>query len=164
MKTTFCLITFIFLLSSFNSFSKNCENYRTKHLVIQNKQKQGHSAKESIRLQEKERVAWQKWQDCKKGKLNKKKNKLIKSKRKIYKPKVNEKIIKLEQGSAFSTNKGLVVKGKYKGRKQQAWLNYYKMPQGCKKPKSTQQFAACLYEKEQQQIAFEKQYIKRAKN
>lgn len=160
MKVIICLIILTFIFYSFNVFAKNCESYRKKHLAIQIKQKQGHSAKESIRLQEKERIAWQKWQSCKKGKFNKKKKTPIKQKRTIgeYKSKVNEKIIKLQQGSAFSTNKSLVVKGKYKGVKQQAWLSYYQIPKGCKKPKSTQQFAACLHEKEQQQIAFEKEY------
>lgn len=158
MKIIFCLIAFILLLGSFNCFADICENYRKKHLAIQNQQKQGHSAKESIRLQEKERVAWQKWQDCKKGK-NRTKKKTIKPKRKIYKPTNNKKTIKFEQDFVFTTNNALVVKGKYKGKKQQAWLNYYKMPKDCKKPKSTQQFAACLNEKEQQQIAFEKQYV-----
>ena len=154
------LLIFIFFVSySGQLLANKCSTYRDKYQQVQLKQKQAHSAKQSVTLQKKELTAWQNWMDCKKGKLKKKKS----SKKTVKDNHYNEnkspkKIVTLYSGSVFESKKGLVMKGEYSGIKQQAWLDYYEPEKKCKKPKSTQTFAYCLAEKEKQQKLFEAQY------
>ena len=152
------------LLLSTDTFAANkCQPYKDKLLNIQRLQKEGHSAKQSVRFHQQEQKAWQTWMDCKKGKLKRKSkrkkgsSKQVSNKALKVKP---QKIIRLNPGSAFENKQGVVVKGKYSGKKQQAWLNFYQPLAKCRKPKSTQTFAFCLNDREKQQHLFETQYLK----
>lgn len=148
-----CYFLCVFLLLWFNTaYAKKCQSEYDKFSRIQLQQKQAHSAQKSIKLHQKEQSAWKRWQDCKKGKKAKKKSKKKKNKqRNTHNTTQSMKLVLQPSGSAFATRKAVVIKGKYRGEKQQAWLQYYKMPKACKKPATTQKFAACLENKEQQQ-------------
>ncbi|MGJ8691551.1 MAG: hypothetical protein ACSHW0_03650 [Thalassotalea sp.] len=140
--------------------ANRCQPYKDKFTHIQRLQKQGHSVKQSITLHERERKAWQKWMDCKKGKLKKKSKSKKKAASTLILPAYQspKKLIALDPGSVFDNKKGVTVKGKYSGKKQQAWLDFYQPLEKCRKPKSTQAFALCLQDRDQQQVLFEAQY------
>jgi hypothetical protein len=53
----------------------------------------------------------------------------------------------------------LIVKAKYQGRKQQAWLDFYQRPEKCRRPKTTQMFAYCLEDERKQQLRFEQSQL-----
>lgn len=158
-------IFLLFTLLSAQALANKCASYREKYQKIQLKQKQAHSARQSVTLQKQELAAWQNWMDCKKGKLKPKKAKkktsvASKEPRKSH----SKKIVTLQAGSAFESQQGVVVKGEYSGIKQQAWVDYYQPEKKCKRPKSTQTFAYCLVEKEKQKKLFEAQYQRKENN
>lgn len=149
------ILILLFTLSTSAFAKKACQAYRESLQNIQAQQRQGHSAKQSARLQERERKAWQKWQDCKKGKLSKKTKRKSKTRYVASPLKASEiEIVSLKQGSAFNTQQGVRMKADFTGADQQAWLDYYQMPKQCRKPKTTQQFAFCMEDREKQKLVF----------
>lgn len=68
---TYSFIVIVVVLSCSANAASDCERYKKKYHKIQIKQKEGHSAKKSATLNKQERKAWQRWMDCKKGKLKK---------------------------------------------------------------------------------------------
>jgi hypothetical protein len=155
------LITFFIMINLFSLpiFAKiQCESYFNKLQNIQALQRKAHSASASVSLQNRERDAFLLWQRCKKGKIvnktskSKKQTKLVNVKKTQVK-----KIITLVPGSAFATEKAVIMKADYRGEMQQAWLNYYQSPKKCLQPKSTQIFAFCMEDRYQQKLTFEKE-------
>lgn len=138
--------------------ANKCQSYRDKLDQIQIKQKQGHSAKKSVSLQEQEKKAWQKWMACKQGKLPSTTKKTTKKVADEVVTQAPKKFIPVNTGAPFQSKQALVIKGAYQGIKQQAWLDFYQPLKKCKKPKNTQEFAFCLDDKENQQEKFEAQY------
>lgn len=146
----------LLVIFSFPTVAKKaCQQYRDKLQNIQAQQRQGHTAKQSVRLHQREQKAWKTWQDCKKGKLaSKKKRKQNKATVSLPVKARDIEIVTLKQGSAFDTKQGVRVKADFSGADQQAWLDYYQMPVACRKPKTTQQFAFCMEDREKQKLAF----------
>ena len=157
LKTIFCLLAF--LISYQLCAKEDCQEYFEKLQHIQLLQKTKHSASTSVSLHKREQEAFDKWQACKKGKLNTKtSNKKAKPSLEEAQRQKQEKIVKLMPGSAFSSKKDIVLKGKYQGAMQQAWLDYYKQPDHCYTPKNTQVFAQCMEDRIRQQALFEVAY------
>lgn len=164
MKRIYLLV--VIFITSFQSHAakKECAELLKKYHNVQSQQRQGHSLKSSITLRKKEDKARQKWWDCENNKLTSKSKKKKNNKAKSHSKK---KTIKLSQTSTqssnntrgvFSSNRNIVIKGKYTGDKQLQWLRFYKRPKKCARPKTTQVFAFCMEDKTAQQNAFEQQY------
>jgi hypothetical protein len=156
------IIGFIFLLSCHPALAtkKECQPYLDKLRNIQSQQRAGYSNKKGRSLAEREKLARKKWWQCQKGKQPKNKNKKANYKLK-KKTKINQEVKKPKTYDDFSsenfTNK-LTIKAKYQGRKQQDWLDFYKQPKQCKKPKTIKVFAYCIENKNKQHLNFEHTY------
>ncbi len=147
---------------------KHCQSYRNKLDNIQAQQRQASSHKRSISLSNKEAKARDKWWRCETGKLKpkskKKKQKKAKSKSSSKKNNIgpqaaaSKKVKSTKPLIPFASNSPVVVRSRYQGEKLQAWLLFYQADKICRRPKSTQQFAACVEDKRRQQIEFEKSY------
>ncbi|XPF94276.1 hypothetical protein ACM9HF_20045 [Colwellia sp. RE-S-Sl-9] len=99
--------------------------------------------KTSEYLRDKEHKAHEKYQICRSRKNNQSSNN--KSKKIYSKKTTTKKKYYPNQYVKKSFGKSTVkIKGKFKGDKQNAWIEYYKTPKECIKPKSTSQFASCL--------------------
>lgn len=164
MKRIYLLV--VIFITSFQSHAakKECAELLNKYHNVQSQQRQGHSLKSSISLRKREDKAREKWWDCENNKLKPKSKKKKTNKTKSHSKK---KTIKLSQNptkpandttSVFSSNRNIVIKGKYTGDKQLQWLTFYKRPKKCARPKTTQVFAFCMEDKTAQQNAFEQQY------
>jgi hypothetical protein len=142
---------------------KQCQSYLEKLRNVQSQQKQGHSLKRGESLNKLEAKAidiWWPFEQC-----NLKKAKRIKKKKQSHKNK-RAKQRSLNVGSLdytskvnanpFQTSAPLVLKSRFQGKKLQAWLLYYQQPKKCVRPKSTKQFAFCVENRREQQLAFEK--------
>ena len=155
-------ITLVFSHASYAG-KKQCQSYLDKLRNIQSQQKQGHSLKRGESLNKLETKARKKWWQCEQGHL--KKAKRNKKKKRPQKNK-SAKQPSLKGGSLayiskvnvkpFKTSAPLVLKSRFQGEKLQAWLLYYQQPQKCLRPKSTKQFAFCVENRRDQQLAFEK--------
>jgi len=166
MKLIYSLIV-VLALSSFESYGakKHCAELLTKLHNVQSQQRQGYSLKKGERLRKKEDAARKQWWDCENNRNKPKaKSKRKKKKSKLSKTTMNKKNNKhtrskdnknIPQG--FSSN-NIVIKSKFSGEKQVQWLNFYKRPKKCARPKTTQIFAYCMEEKIEQQQVFEQQY------
>jgi len=152
------LFMVMLIIASFQSYGakKECADLLNKFQNIQSEQKQGQSFKNSVKLRKKEGVARQKWWDCENNKA-KKKTKSTKKKKSI-KPNKTYKPLSKDVPQAFSSNKQIVIKGRFTGKKQLHWLSYYKRPKECAKPKTTQVFAFCIEDKTKQQNKFEQEF------
>lgn len=160
----------VLLLSSFiaTAGKKHCQDYRKKLDNIQAKQRQANSNKRSNSLATQETTARNKWWSCETGKLKPKVKKRKKPKKKISnkqkKLKHSRRAVNKKQNNnnkplvPFASNSPLVVRATYQGDKLQAWLQFYQADKICARPKSTQQFAACVEDKRRQKIEFEKSY------
>jgi ABC-type multidrug transport system fused ATPase/permease subunit len=147
---------------------KHCQSYRKKLDNIQAQQRQASSLKRSNSLSAREAKARDSWWRCETGKLKAKKEKKKKAKKK-YSKKLKQKNI-TQQNAAnrpkksskvlipFASNRAVVVRAKYQGEQLKAWLTFYRPAKMCARPKSTQQFAACVEDKRRQQAAFESSY------
>jgi len=142
---------------------KQCQNYRKKLDNIQTQQRQASSLKRSNSLSTREVKARDIWWRCETGKLK------VKSKKKKRKVSKSKKLSSNQQASTkqyrnnkplvpFASSSPVVVRSKYQGEKLQAWLIFYQRKKMCARPKSMQQFAACVEDKHSQQIEFEKSY------
>lgn len=105
-------------------------------------------------LRDKERRKHKEYQDCRKHKNNKSSS----TKKNTYKTQKNyaqNKPIPKYRPYRSTTSK-VKVAGRYSGEKQQAWLDYYHSPKGCKSPKSTSKFSKCLVHRDSEAEKFEK--------
>ena len=163
-KLLYCLLL-LGLIFSFPAWSgkKRCEPLLIKLHNIQTQQRQGYSIKKGISLQAKADKVRKQWWQCENNinsprKKNKKKAKKVQKKKVIsttFDPVEIAKEIK-----PFATSKAIVVKSRFKGKKQQAWLDYYQAqkPDKCKRPKTTQIFAFCMEDKASKQDIFDRSY------
>ncbi|MDO6427109.1 hypothetical protein Q4489_08805 [Thalassotalea sp. 1_MG-2023] len=156
MNNTRIVVTLTLLMGSSGLHAKtNCSSYETKLNTIQSKQRQGYSASQGVKLAKQERAAYNKWWDCKRGKL-KKATKKAKGDKKLLKRELKPKaLIKLTTVKPLTNN--IRIKAKYHGAKQQAWLDFYQPLAICKSPKKLSTFAKCLKDEERQQLLFEQQ-------
>jgi hypothetical protein len=145
---------------------KQCQGYRNKLDNIQAQQRQANSHKRSNSLAIKETKARDTWWQCETGKLKPKSKKKSKPKKshkkkikKISSPSSDHKSYKkIKPLVPFASNNSVVMYSKYQGEKLQAWLTFYQAAKMCARPKSTQQFAACVEDKHLQQTKFDKSY------
>jgi len=146
---------FLFFNTAFAG-KKACKPYLKKLHNIQAQQKVGHSGNKSRKLAERESKARDTWWQCQQGKLasKKKKRKSKTAAKKKSSTKVSYTRVWKNTSSKPLTNK-LILKAKYQGQKQQDWLDYYQQPKQCRRPKTTQIFAYCLEDEQQQQRKFE---------
>jgi len=157
MKQTMIILALVCYLFSFEVLAKKaCQPYLTKLRDIQAQQRVGHSNSKGRSLAEREQKARNKWWQCQQGKLSKIKKKKDKKKTK-RESSPKKSIIPRYRNNKTSTpfTNNLVIKGKYQGHQQQAWLDYYRKPDKCKRIKSTKVFAYCLEDEERQQLFFE---------
>lgn len=143
---------------------KRCKSLLVKLQNIQAQQRQGYSAKKGASLQARLEKMRDKWWQCENTskysqskKKQKKKIKLHKAINKRVKTNTytsnSHKVVK-----PFTTSQAIVIKSRFKGKKQQAWLNYYQQPKKCNRAKTTQVFAFCVENKAIQQDEFVRQY------
>ena len=116
-----------------------------------------HKSSQWLRNQEHERH--RKYQDCRKAKNNKstKTKKYIRHNTKSivqYNKPTHQNRTPMRYQKNRSTISTVSVKGLFTGKKQQAWLEYYRPTQKCIKPKSTQQFSQCLKVREDEANKF----------
>ena len=105
-------------------------------------------------LRDKERRKHKEYQDCRKSKNNKSSSTIKPS---SNNQKTYAKYKPLPKYGAYPCIPSKVnVAGRYSGEKQQAWLDYYHSPKGCKNPKSTSQFSKCLQHRDDEANKFEK--------
>jgi len=168
---SYFLITVISLLPIGLEAKQNCQKQLDKVRSIQAKQRQGYTAKQGNKLQEKEAKARDKWWQCKNGKLkNKGKKKAKKTPKQVVK---QNKIVKknnlkkksskaarkrADPATVFNSSQPIVVRSRYQGELLYRWLAFYKMPKGCASPKSLNIFAYCMEDKQRQQTDFERSY------
>jgi hypothetical protein len=93
------------------------------------------------------------YQECRKRKNN------TLTKTKSYSNKSQETYNQFEtlpENKAYRSSISKVnIKGRFKGYKQQAWLDYYRAPARCQSPKNSQQFSKCLQNRDNQAEIFE---------
>ncbi|WP_426369254.1 hypothetical protein [Pseudocolwellia sp. HL-MZ7] len=150
------LIALMLMVMSFQSYGakKECAGLLDKFQNIQSQLKQGQSIKSSASLRKKEDIAREKWWDCENNKTTSSST----SKKKVVKLKKTDKSILEDAPKVFSSNKNIVIKGRFSGDKQLQWLEYYQRPKKCGRPKTTQVFAFCMEDKTEQQNKFEQEY------
>jgi len=164
MNNNFLLgIFFISLTVSFSAWSgkKRCKPLLEKLQNIQAQQRQGYSVRRGISLQARADKAREKWWQCE-NRINKPKKKTK------IKPSVTQKStlastdVSTKKITPFATSQAIVVKSRFKGEKQQAWLDYYQKqrPQKCKRPKTIKIFAFCMEDKAKKQAVFARNYQK----
>jgi len=99
--------------------------------------------KSSEYLRKKEHQKHNKYQNCRKGRKKKSKSyKTIttyKKQTKTYKKYYSNQYAR----NSFS-NSPVKMKSKFKGEKQDAWIQYYKTPKECFKPESISKFSKCV--------------------
>jgi len=143
---------------------EQCKKYLEKLHQIQSLQRAGYSNKKGRLLVKREQKARDLWWKCQTGKLTK-----TRSTTKTYDKSQHSKIKPVKRHSQIEEQvfdqtkldtKELVIQGKYQGAMQQAWLNYYQQPNKCRQPKTTSLFAYCIEHRREQQLIFEKEYVK----
>jgi hypothetical protein len=151
------------MITSFESFGakKECAELLEKFQNIQSQLKQGQSIKSSASLRKQEDEARDKWWNCENNKsTSSSKNENIKTAKKkaIVKSTTSDNATLQYAPQVFSSNKDIVIKGRFSGEKQFQWLEYYQRPKKCARPKTTQVFAFCMEDKTEQQNKFEEEY------
>jgi len=179
MKINIFTIALLLLLFSQSCAAgkERCKSFLAKIHNIQAQQRHGYSAKKGISLQKKADRARDTWWQCensvnyhlakkvakKTAKRSRNKKSLTKNKRQAKKKRrnpINANILanKKQHITPFYTNKAIVVRNRFKGKKQLAWLSYYQKPKKCHRVKSTKVFAFCMEDKTNQQNLFDQQY------
>ena len=131
-------------------------------------QRNGYSLKRGQSLRAKGDKARDKWWQCEhtslarfKAQNGKVKKKSAKFARNNIKKKSNYKRssrYSSPKKTTFNQTSAIVIKSKYQGGKNLAWLDFYQKPVRCNRPKSLTAFAYCSENKLEQQTQFEKQY------
>lgn len=168
----FTLIISLLLAYSQSAFAKKrCKSYLKKLHNVQAMQRQSSSLKRSQSLRSREDKARAIWWECEntsaakfKAKYSKKKSKKKKVARKKSAKKSQKKrkstLLLSQPQSTFNQGSSIVIKSKYQGDKQRAWLTFYEKPEQCKRPNKLSIFAYCHEDKIVQQGHFEQAYIK----
>jgi hypothetical protein len=157
-------ISIIMVLSQVSyAGKKHCQPYLDKLRNVQSQQKLGHSLKRGESLNKQEGKARKIWWQCEQGHLKKthlsnKQKKQQKNKRPKKQGGTTVSLTQMPKVSVkpFQMTAPLVVKSRYQGKQLQAWLVYYRQPKKCSRPKTTKQFAFCVEDRRNQQLAFEK--------
>jgi len=159
-----CLLCLSGLYSEKALAKAKCKPYLEKLQNIQALQRQGYSLKRGNSLRKREQAARDKWWQCEQGKIQATSKKSKSRKKKQVKKNRYAKAKKASAGETkkklvpFSNQGQIVLKGRFTGEKQQAWLQYYVRPKKCQRPKTTQVFAYCMEDKLAQQAVFEREY------
>ena len=159
----FTYIVILLLLAPITEAKTRCKPLLEKLHNIQAMQRSGYSSKRGVSLRAREDKARDKWWQCETGrskkanKKNKKQSKSTNYRTKITKIK-NVKGKTLKAGTPFKTSNAVVIKSKYKGDKNRAWLEFYQQPTRCHRPKNLQVFASCSENKQNQREDFENVY------
>lgn len=162
-----CFTSVVF--SPFTLAKKRCKPLLEKLHKVQALQRSSYSQKKGVSLRKREDKARDRWWQCENSsaksqkKVKKKSKGKAKRKRSNHKTSaqnkhVNSKVKKAP--SPFKTTKAIVLKSRYQGDKQQAWLAFYQQPSHCRRPKSLVEFAFCSENKQKQRVDFEKHYTK----
>jgi len=159
-----CLLVFILFFSQHAvAGKKRCQSLLTKLQNIQAQQRQGYSAKKGISLQARADKARDKWWRCENTSKYSKSQRSKKGQRKSSKKQSKSTSVYKEnekETQPFISSQAIVIKSRFKGKKQQAWLNFYQQPKKCKHAKSTAVFAFCIEDKAKQQEEFNQHYQK----
>ncbi len=160
----------IFFSNTAIAGKKRCKPLLDKLHNIQAQQRQGYSAKKGMSLQTRADKVRDKWWQCENTSIysqSKKHKKKLKKKQKAkHTSSISIKASNAVSGNSrkvikpFATSQAIVIKSRFKGKKQQAWLNYYQQPKKCQRAKTTKIFAFCVEDKSKQQEAFIRQYQK----
>ncbi len=187
MKTTYLIIFYslvsltLLIPNIAYAGKKHCQPYRDKLTNIQSQQRQGYSLKQGQSLKKREQAARDKWWQCEKGllkpssksskssKTKAKQKKLALAKKKAQKKSAQKKKQLNQQKSngtpaelaPFASTKSIIAKQKYQGKELQQWLSFYQAPKGCTRPKNMKKFTACIEDKHQQQLVFDRKLAKR---
>ncbi|WP_286233642.1 hypothetical protein [Thalassotalea sediminis] len=158
MKTVPLLFLFLMGVSPSVIAKANCQSYLNTLHNIQAKMRAGYSAAQGVKLAKKERNAYDKWWDCKRGKLKKKSSrKIAKEGNKKALSNARKRTITVQDNAFKPLTSNVTIKAKYPGIKQQAWLDFYQPKAECKSPSNLAIFAACLRDEQRQQRLFEQQ-------
>lgn len=158
----FICFTFYFFVPVVSA-KESCKQYLIKLHQIQALQREGHSLDQSHKLKLKEDHARKIWWNCTKqpsklrgnkssspAKNNRKnKNKAKQVKSIDYSEK---KLPTFNRSDAFSTVE------RYQGKKQLAWLKFYKQPKQCLRAKALKVFVFCVEDRLNQKKKFELHY------
>lgn len=141
---------FLFFSLSVSAFAKSiCELERSRLQKIQSAMKHGMKPQVMEHYRDIERKRHSEYQVCRQFKNNQNLNHVVANKK--HKPKKTKikKKTKLFKKKSYpralvNSRHAVVIKGRYKGDKQNYWLKFYTPPYECIKPKSTSQFASCM--------------------
>lgn len=167
-------ISLLFFSSfAFQISANQCKKEQNAYQKVQQQMKQPYSFSKGERLRAKERALFSLLQSCFNSKTRN-----VSRKKRTDKKNINKKTTKLKTIKLLSTNvkqkekttyeglapnKSLIIKGKFTGQMQNAWLKYYKRPKECNLPKSTASFAWCIEHKNESATAFKEQWQKKHK-
>ena len=131
----------LLLVVSTQAYSKSkCEFEWNQYKSIQSLLKQ----KSTEYLRKIEHEKHNEYQNCRKGKNKKSKSK-SNTNNKYYSKQSNRKAKSHNSNySRKSVKHTGSINGKFKGKKQESWLEYYKTPQECKNPKEIATFSKCV--------------------
>jgi hypothetical protein len=161
------IIIMILVFPSITLAKKRCKPLLEKLHRVQALQRKPYSAQKGISLRNREDKARDLWWQCENGssktkkKINKKKkqqNKKSRTKGNYFSRTTKVKNKKNNVVIPFKTSNAIVIKSKYKGDKQVAWLTFYQQPSQCIQPKKLSVFAFCSENKQAQRADFEKYY------
>jgi len=103
-----------------------------------------------------ERKLHTKYQNCRKNKNNYSKKNSVNTDRKKLEKTYNQTKIQPYKSSRYKKGKATAnIKGRYQGVKQDAWIQHYKTPKKCFRPKSISAFATCLKHRDSEAIKFD---------
>jgi len=149
------IILSLYTTSSFAGKTR-CKPLLEKLQNIQAKQRSGYTAKQGASLQNRADKIREQWWRCENSSQYSQQ-----TKKKVTKKKVNAQVKTSKKNNKslkilkpFATSKAIIVQSRFKGKKQQAWLNFYEKPEKCKKMKTTKIFAFCMENKLKQQERF----------
>jgi len=155
------IIMMLFMISNDNYAKERTESECKKESnVYQNakaKYEDAKAKKEYEKSKLLEKLAYNKimdYQICRSGKNIYVKHEYLtddKYKNEYYKKKYKEEL----------QNNTVSIKSIFKEEKRKAWLEYYKRPQDCIKPKSTAKFAKCLNDRDTQANKFDVSWSKK---
>jgi hypothetical protein len=168
VKLSIIICIVIFFSNTAIAGKKRCKPLLDKLHNIQAQQRQGYSAKKGLSLQNRADKVRDKWWQCENASIysQSKKHKKKQKKKAKHTLSISANTSNVYNGNSgkvikpFATSQAIVIKSRFKGKKQQAWLNYYQQPQKCQRAKTTKIFAFCVEDKSKQQEAFIRQYQK----
>lgn len=108
-------------------------------------------------LRNKEHRKHKKYQDCRKGKTKSSKKSRTKTYSSTPKNTYKKHYPNYYVRNTFNSS-SVNVKAKFKGEKQNEWMQYYVIPKECISPKSTSKFARCLAERDKEAEEFSKKW------